>query len=345
MVRCIVTLGLLAVIAAPAAAQVDSSGAAGRHRAPIRSAREPGITAREEGWLGMGISCGHCSLTVSPQGGSRRWTFAEPPSVYSVDDSGPADRAGLRIGDVLLAVNGQRLTSDEGGAAFGSVRPGQEVTLTYRRDGHEASARLVAGARPLGDTRALAAAARTLRRAQVEQQRQLAESRDQLERVQEQLERASRALAEQVAQIRREDVDTAALAELGAALASQHSALAAILADRATLEGQAESLAAAVAAVPPVPPVPAMAPALAEPPAPPAYGWSRASGRLRYSGRLGDVTIEARGPGEVTATESDSEVVVSAGDLSVRLALRPRTPPPAPPAPARPPRPARPPKD
>jgi len=35
---------------------------------------------------------------------------------------------------------------------------------------------------------------------------------------------------------------------------------------------------------------------------------------LRYTGRLGDVVIEARGSGGVTATEvSDSEVVVTSG--------------------------------
>jgi len=95
----------------------------------------------------------------------------------------------------------------------------------------------------------------------------------------------------------------------------------------------------------PFPPT-AVMPSLA-PPAPPpptVWAWHRESGPLRYSGRLGDVIIEARGRGLVTATEvSDSEVVVTSGDVSVRLALRPRGPVKTAPPPRA--RPARPPED
>ncbi len=138
--------------------------------------------------------------------------------------------------------------------------------------------------------------------------------------------------------------------------------LARTLAERATLESREWQEPPPVAAMPPTPaaapaapgepaePAPAAVPAQPAMPAAPAiaamppmsYREHRRFGPLRYTGRLGDVVIEARGPGEVTATEvSDSEVVVTSGDLSVRLALRPRTPPPAP---ARAPRPARPPQ-
>jgi len=88
------------------------------------------------------------------------------------------------------------------------------------------------------------------------------------------------------------------------------------------------------------------------PMAPLTYREHRAFGPLRYSGQLGDVVIEARSPFAATATEvSDSEVVVTSRDLSVRIAIRPRATPtpraaPAPkaaptPRPARTPKPAR----
>ncbi len=144
-------------------------------------------------------------------------------------------------------------------------------------------------------------------------------------------------------------------------LEDQQRVLARTLDERATLESREWPEPAPVAAMPPTPaapaepaqpdePAPAAMPATPAMPAMPApalapmppmsYRDHRRFGPLRYTGRLGDVVIEARGPGEVTATEvSDSEVVVTSGDLSVRLALRPRaTPRPAAAPVARPPR-------
>jgi hypothetical protein len=66
------------------------------------------------------------------------------------------------------------------------------------------------------------------------------------------------------------------------------------------------------------------------PMAPLSYAEHRAFGPLRYSGRLGDAVIEARSPWAVTTTEvTDSEVVVTSRDLSVRIAIRPVAPAPA----------------
>ena len=83
--------------------------------------------------------------------------------------------------------------------------------------------------------------------------------------------------------------------------------------------------------------------------APMSYAEHREFGPLRYSGRLGEVVIEARSPSAVTATEvTDSEVVVASHDLSVRIAIRPaaRLPKRAPtPRAATPAHPARPPQE
>jgi len=51
---------------------------------------------------------------------------------------GPADRAGLRVGDKITAVDGMRIKSKEGGKAFSSLRPGQATRFTViGRDGCE----------------------------------------------------------------------------------------------------------------------------------------------------------------------------------------------------------------
>lgn len=86
-----------------------------------------------EGWFGFGIRC-RCS--VSSQGQAAPvWDFVEPPEIYSVEPGSPADRTGLRRGDVLVEIDGHPLVDEEGGRRFGLVRAGQNVKLTYERAG------------------------------------------------------------------------------------------------------------------------------------------------------------------------------------------------------------------
>jgi len=310
----------MAIAAAPLAAQVDSGRATPRPTYSFES---------QEGWLGMGLSCSRCSFERSAKRRGR-WTFSELPSVFSVDTGGPADRAGIRTGDTLVSMDGMALTTQQGGEAFGSIRPGQQLTLRYRRDGREAQAQLTAGARPYRAdvSRAMALQLEALQRAQVrhseQMQRQIELAQRQFERQREYMARTMEALA----RARSESLmpDSARFQSLRRYMMQLDSA--------AAHWRDAESLyaylppAAPVAPVPPTPPA-ATLPALAPPPPPPTgYAWHRESGPMRYSGRLGDVIIEARGRGRVTATEvSDSEVVVTSGDVSVRLALRPRATP------------------
>lgn len=116
-------------------------------RAPIgeRAAR-PGLSRLlPSGWLGFGLSC-DCS--VDTRGGSPLWTFWDAPRIAGVAAGSPASRAGIRPGDVLLAVDGRPLTGAEGARAFSSIEPGQRLRLTLRRDGAERELELVAEERP-----------------------------------------------------------------------------------------------------------------------------------------------------------------------------------------------------
>lgn len=331
----------------------------------------------EEGWLGMGISCSQCTLydwsraasrgfTVS-SGISRRWTFREAPVVFTVEANGPADRAGLRSGDTLVSIDNHPLTSSEGGERFANVQPRQTVTLHYRRDGHEAEARVTAGARPRSaefayqdSLRALARAQarqheqleREMGRAREAQQRAMEQSQQALERQREYMERAMR----QLQQIDGRYPDSTRQA----AVRRTQEMLDSAVARWRVAESLYAQVPAPVAQVPPVwptPPVAAVAPtppavawALPAPVAPLTYREHRAFGPLRFTGQLGDVVIEARSPYAAIATaESDSEVVVTSRDLSVRIAIRPRQPAPTPRAAPAPkavpqPRPARTPK-
>jgi putative serine protease PepD len=56
--------------------------------------------------------------------------------VQSVSSGGPADKAGMKVGDVIVAVAGQRTAgADAVIAAIRSHQPGQQVQITVERDG------------------------------------------------------------------------------------------------------------------------------------------------------------------------------------------------------------------
>lgn len=63
-----------------------------------------------------------------------------------VAEDGPAERAGIRPGDVLLGVNGTDLGDEPAGRLLellADVEPGEAVTLAYSRDGSERTATVV----------------------------------------------------------------------------------------------------------------------------------------------------------------------------------------------------------
>ena len=350
MLRYIIALGAVAAVTAPAVAQVDTSRDARRY-AFDASARE--------GWLGIGISCSRCTLSESDDGGARQWTFSEPPLVFSVDRNGPADKAALRTGDTLVAIDGVPFTSAQGGSAFANIRPGQNLRLTYRRGGTERTARLIAMRHPV--TRDMELAAQAMRRAQEQQERSLELSRGQLERSGRELERVRAQMEQMAREQQNSGLDSARLEALRRALDQQATTLNMILEERRALERLDESAMPAMPAEPAVP-APASVPAVPAAPAPAAvpampampamarplptgplmpWDWRRLMGPLRFAGRIGDVLVEVRGPGEVTTSNvTDSVTTITSGDMSVLLELRPR----AIPRPARAPAAPRPPE-
>jgi len=86
-------------------------------------------------WLGAGPQAGTTDV-------ARGLGLPGPRGVVITDlwPEGPADRAGLKVGDVILAVGGETV-NDEGGATyqFGSRRPGESVPVRILRDGAERS--------------------------------------------------------------------------------------------------------------------------------------------------------------------------------------------------------------
>jgi hypothetical protein len=94
------------------------------------------------GYLGFGIKCGPCGIRDGV-----RFFDENPPVVTNVVASGPADEAGLEPDDVILAIDGLDITSEEGGERFSKIEPGDRVELTIRRGDERRSMTLEAGER------------------------------------------------------------------------------------------------------------------------------------------------------------------------------------------------------
>lgn len=71
--------------------------------------------------------------------------------VLSVEPEGPAERAGVLLGDILVAVGGAPVTdTDDVQAALDKVRPGSQIALKLIRGGELAEVRVTAGERQRG---------------------------------------------------------------------------------------------------------------------------------------------------------------------------------------------------
>jgi serine protease Do len=69
--------------------------------------------------------------------------------IGSLDLNSPAARGGIRSGDVLMAVNGNRLETPNGLIkAIAAVVPGGNVRITLRRQGREMEISVTVGRRP-----------------------------------------------------------------------------------------------------------------------------------------------------------------------------------------------------
>jgi putative serine protease PepD len=66
----------------------------------------------------------------------------------AVSPNGPADKAGIRAGDVIVAINGEKITTaDEAIVAIRRHAPGEHLTVTYLRDGSRTTVTITLGSR------------------------------------------------------------------------------------------------------------------------------------------------------------------------------------------------------
>ena len=101
--------------------------------------------AVQRGYLGVGIR------TYTPD----QWEALGQPRdfegafVESVTEGGPADRAGVQVGDYIVAVNGREMENGTAVTrAVGQVEPGGSIRLSVIRDGRRIELTARAGTRP-----------------------------------------------------------------------------------------------------------------------------------------------------------------------------------------------------
>jgi len=98
----------------------------------------------ERGWLGVSVQ----DLPGPEEGKSR----PAGVGVAAVDRGGPAARAGIKQGDVVTAVNGQRVdTSRDLIRSVAAMPPGGTVSLSVRRQGRTLEVSVTVGRRPIND--------------------------------------------------------------------------------------------------------------------------------------------------------------------------------------------------
>lgn len=154
--------------------------------ASLEIPQAPAIMA-PRGWFGFGFQCDQCYVKSGPGDSTVVWEFESLPKVYSVDLGGPAARAGLRRGDVIMRIDGHSILSPDGGRRFGATRPGQVVKWTVQRDGQTRTVVARASERPERREREIVNLRRELTR--LNELQNLDEMRRQLARLSRELSR------------------------------------------------------------------------------------------------------------------------------------------------------------
>ncbi len=125
-------IGVSSVIVSPTGASVGIGFAIPSEAVSRTVAQLLSKGSIERGWLGVSVEDRDDGVTIA-----------------ALDRSGPAARAGVRPGDVVAAVNGDRIDSSRGLIrAIAVVPPGQTVRMTVRRQGNELAIPVIVGRRP-----------------------------------------------------------------------------------------------------------------------------------------------------------------------------------------------------
>lgn len=98
---------------------------------------QPKLESREQGWLGINDSTRRCDVPGTQRCGVK---------INEVEDNSPADLGGLREGDVITDINGNKVrTPEDFNRRIRLTKPRSKVTITYFRGNTEQKTEMVIG--------------------------------------------------------------------------------------------------------------------------------------------------------------------------------------------------------
>jgi hypothetical protein len=125
--------------------QTDSASLGPARQVDTFPTAEPAGKAKTNRF-GFAVACVPSCTRQRLSDGQDYWTFDGYPPVVAVDADSPAARGGLRVGDVVTAVNGVSILETEAALALMRSDRATALRLTVRRsDGKSAEVRLRAG--------------------------------------------------------------------------------------------------------------------------------------------------------------------------------------------------------
>jgi hypothetical protein len=245
----------------------------------------------------MGLACsGNCSIQISDNNGVRTMKFSQPPEVYSIEKGGPADRAGIKRGDIITHINGKAMDDDEGGRLFANARAGETVRFTIQRGSERKTLSVKAAARTT-PMPALAQSTASLERARESLTQLQREQASQMRKLQEVVRQSGKMDQEKLHELQREMLEQER---------EHKEKLTELARELSRADGRVRAATVAPGGSCAVPPHAPMAP-------------GAISRTLRYSGSLGESDIEVRGSNPVSVTENRDEVVISTAGTVVRV--------------------------
>ncbi|MGK2934902.1 MAG: PDZ domain-containing protein [Gemmatimonadaceae bacterium] len=133
-VTSLIVLGTLAAAALPAVAGAQGTGG-------TRSA----LLSKPTGWLGIHYSA---EAKIDETGEGLRISYNSYPVIEAIEPGSPAERAGLQVGDTLIAFNGHDFVG-RGVPMASLLRPGERLSIRLRRNAVR-TVRVTVGERPPG---------------------------------------------------------------------------------------------------------------------------------------------------------------------------------------------------
>jgi S1-C subfamily serine protease len=90
---------------------------------------------KDHTWLGFALRCDDCEATLLDTG-RKGWRFTRQPVVSRIDPTSNAMRAGLRVGDVVISVNGLAIETPQASEVLTRIPQGDndKVVLAVRRN-------------------------------------------------------------------------------------------------------------------------------------------------------------------------------------------------------------------